>query len=83
MDSQQGDFGTAHENALVALVLAWGRRWKLIFNLAKWMSLLINRLRREPLQDLHLDGVPLECIFNLRYLGVWLNLKLCWQEYIA
>ena len=79
----KGESGNAHGNALLALVLAWARRWKMTFNPAKCTFLVISRLRSEPLPDLHLDGVPLECVSSLRYLGVWLDSKLSWREHIT
>ena len=79
----KGECGSAHGNALLEEVLAWARRWKMIFNPAKCKFLVISRLRREPLPELRLDGVPLECVSSLRYLGVWLDSKLCWREHIA
>ena len=79
----KGESGNAHGNALLALVLAWARRWKMIFNPAKCKFLVISRLRSEPLPDLRLDGVPLECVSSLRYLGVWLDSKLSWREHIT
>ena len=52
----KGDSGSAHGNALLAMVLGWARRWKMIFNPAKCKFLVISRLRSEPLPDLRLDG---------------------------
>ena len=77
------DCGSARGNALLEEVLAWAKCWKMIFNPAKCKFLVISRLRREPLPALRLDGVPLECVSSLRYLGVWLDSKLCWREHIA
>ena len=79
----KGECGSSHQNALLAEVLAWARCWRMIFNPAKCKFLVISRLCREPLPQLRLDGVPLECVSNLRYLGVWLDSKLCWREHIA
>ena len=55
----------------------------MIFNPAKCKVLVINRLCREPLPDLLFDGVALECVPSLRYLGVWFDLTLCWRDHIV
>ena len=55
----------------------------MIFNPAKCKVLVISRLRNEPIPVLYLDGVALECVSSLRYLGVWLDSTLCWREHIA
>ena len=78
----KGECGSARGNALLEEVLAWARCCKMIFNPAKCKFLVISRLCREPLPELRLDGVPLECVSSLRYLGVWLDSTLCWQEHI-
>ena len=79
----KGESGSAHGNALLALGLAWAQRWKMIFNLTKCKFLVISHLRSEPLPDFCLNGVPLECISSLHYLGIWLDSQLSWQEHIA
>ena len=66
----KGECGSARGNALLEEVLAWAKCWKMTFNPAKCKFLVISRLRREPLPELCLDGVPLECVSSLRYLGV-------------
>ena len=64
-------------------MLAWAQRWKVIFNPTKCKVLVISRLRHEPLPDLRFDGVVLECVPSLRYLGVWLDSTLCWWDHIV
>ena len=79
----KGECGSVLGNTLLDIVIAWARRWKVIFNPAKCKVLVISRLRREPLPDLRFDGVALECVPSLRYLGVWLDSTLCWRDHIA
>ena len=79
----KGESGTVLGNALLEIVLAWAQRWKVIFNPTKCKVLVISRLHHEPLPDLRFDGVALECVPSLRYLGVWLDSTLCWRDHIV
>ena len=73
----KGESRSVLGNTFLDIVLAWAPRWKVIFNPAKCKVFVISRLHHEPLPNLRFDGVALECVPSLRYLGVWLNSTLC------
>ena len=79
----KGETGDVLGNTLLDIVQHWASSWRVIFNPTKCKVLVISRLRNEPVPMLYLDGVALEHVSSLRYLGVWLDSTLCWREHIA
>ena len=62
-------------------VQTWADQWKMVFNPHKCKLLSIGRIRATPPSFL-LNGVALQCVPHLRYLGVWLDSSLSWKEHI-
>lgn len=62
-------------------VQTWATRWKMTFNPHKCKLLSIGRVSTSP-PSFTLNGVALQSVPHLRYLGVWLDSSLSWKEHI-
>ena len=71
----------AKVNSAIALVARWGRLVKLEFNEAKTKVMTFTKSRTVPAINVTMNGVSLEMVDEIKYLGVVINRKLKWQSH--
>ena len=72
----------AHVNVAIDSVASWGRRAKLSFNATKTQAMIYSRRRNIPEANLFMNGVRLEIVDRIRYLGVILDKDLKWRHHL-
>ena len=64
-------------------LIKWSEKWLMEFHPDKCKHLKVSRAR-SPLQtSYHLDGVPLENVSSLKYLGVTFSSNLKWDKHVS
>lgn len=71
-------------NPIVSKIAAWGRKVKLTFNETKTQVCVFTRKQKRKLRPARfvMNGVPLDTVDHLKYLGVIIDSKLHWREHL-
>ena len=63
------------------IIQTWAQKWRMVFNPTKCKLLCIGRISAPPPYFV-LNGILLDHVAHLRYLGIWLDSTLSWREHI-
>src|SRR5699024_2718252 len=69
-------------NASIAMVADWGRKVKLSFNASKTQVMVYTKKRDFPEANFTMNGVHLEIVDHIRYLGVIVDKDLRWRHHL-
>ena len=64
-------------------ICSWCRTWRLTLNVDKCEVMAFGYYTKRPSLAIHLEAKRLPQVENLRYLGVVLTPRLCWEEHVS
>ena len=81
LDSAQSSQSSSPSPQISQCIQFWASQWRMVFNPAKCQLLVIGCTSTAP-PSFTLGGSELTHVPHLRYLGVWLDSSLSWNEHI-